>query len=202
MAVVIISATCLAACSPENDNVSMNETTRTRSDLQAAEDDRRGSTPAPIVESRTSVFTPIADAKCRTMESNIEEGGYVRQRCQGPSGYGFEIVESDLRQSMVIIPPGGTKPFDLPLSAVVANGAFNHLGQTLEWRGPSGKELETLTVRVNVSRADTAQPEISNLAIIRLSAPACIVAIVPPGVGQSGKARAIADARLPPCLKQ
>ncbi len=200
VATIPLSAILLAGCNVGNDEPAESLDT-IQGDELAAERSGTGSAIAPVEAVRASLFTPIAKSNCRTVESNIEEGGYVRQRCEGPSGYGFEIVESDLRQSMVLIPPTGGKEVDLPFSTVVAKGAFNNLGPTLEWRGPTGGNFETLTVRVNVAPPEGGKGEISNLVVVRLAPPACIVAIVPPGPSQSDKARAVADATLPPCLQ-
>jgi hypothetical protein len=88
------------------------------------------------------------------------------------------------------------------LSPVASGGGFSSLGPTIDWRGDAGQPPRTMTVRFNVN--EDPDPKVaarSYLVVIRLAAPACPVAAVPPGSGQSDRARAIADATtLPPCI--
>ncbi|HEY0164112.1 MAG TPA: hypothetical protein VGB39_01935 [Sphingomicrobium sp.] len=169
--------------------------------------------PAPVADDRASVrasvpapsqadagrYTSIDPASCRLIEQNVDEGGYSRHACDGPSGYKLEISESDLRQDIVVIAPGGGRT-ELQLSSIVAKGAFNSLGKTAEWRG-SGAKPSALIVRLNVARGpEPTRPDISNLVVARLSRPTCVVAVVPPGPDQNGSARRIADGPMPGCI--
>ena len=129
----------------------------------------------------------------------MEEGGYSRHACTGLAGYRLEISESDLRQDVVIIAPDSRRS-ELELSSIVAEGAFNALGKTAEWRGTPTKP-SALIVRLNVARgAEPTLPDVSNLVIARLALPACVVAVVPPGPDQNGTARRLADGALPGCI--
>ena len=82
----------------------------------------------------------------------------------------------------------------------VAGGAFNSLGPTLEWRGPKGGPPDVLITRVHVVINEEGKSDSGRLAIARLGDSPCIVAVVAPQAGQSDKARAIADGKLPDCL--
>ena len=144
-------------------------------------------------------YTSIDPASCRLIEQNIEEGGYSRHACNGLDGYKLEISESDLRQDVVVIAPGGRRA-ELELSSIVAKGAFNSLGKTAEWRGAAARPT-ALIVRLNVARGpEPTQPDISNLVVARLAPPVCIVAVVPPGPDQNAAARRIADEAPSPCV--
>lgn len=156
---------------------------------------------ASVPSGNVSRFTTNVVGKCRLVEKNEEEGGYYRHHCPGIGDYSYELVESDLRQSLVIIGPDGRRDEVSPGGAT-GSGGFSTLGTTFEWRGPTGAAPRTATVRYNVNEDPEAKvPPRSYLVVIRLSAPACVVGVVPPGPGQNDKARAIADRLpLPACL--
>jgi len=170
----------------------------------AVKADDRALVPASVPGARQAAagqYTSIGPPSCRLIEQNVDEGGYSRHACDGPSGYKLEISESDLRQDVVVIAPGGGRA-ELQLSSIVAKGAFNSLGKTAEWRG-SGPKPSALIVRLNVARGpEPVRPDISNLVVARLTGPACVVAVVPPRAGQNEVARQIADGRLPPCVSE
>lgn len=149
----------------------------------------------------TSRFTTNGLDKCRLIEKNEEEGGYYRHRCPGAGGFNYEHVESDLRQSLVIIAPDGRRGEVSPAQAT-GSGGFSTLGSTFDWRGLSGAPPRTVTVRYNVNEDPEATvPARSYLVVVRLTAPVCPIAVVPPGPGQNDEARAIADRdSLPACI--
>lgn len=157
---------------------------------------------APVpqaAEQETGSYTSVDPAVCRLIEQNVEDGGWSRHACRGVGGYKLEISESDLRQDVVVIAPGGARS-ELDLSSVVAKGAFNRLGKTAEWRGPAARPT-ALIVRLNVARgAEPTQPDISNLVVARLAPLACVVAVVPPGPDQNTAARRVADGASMRCV--
>jgi hypothetical protein len=149
-----------------------------------------------------SQFTSIDPAKCKLLEENIEEGGWSRRLCDGQAGYKLELTDSDLRQDIIVIPAKGQRS-ELGLTDIVANGAFNALGKIAEWRGPDPSSPDALIVRLGVAAdPEGRKPDVSNLIVARLKPSACIVGVVPPGAGQNERARAIADGKLPECLKR
>ena len=199
---ILIAAAISALCGcraepPANNNVS-----------EAA---LQNSTAEPLVENamqerdaanRRSQFTSIDPAKCKLLEENIEEGGWSRRLCDGLAGYKLELTDSDLRQDIVVIPASGQRS-ELGLTEIVANGAFNALGKTAEWRGAAPASPDALIVRLGVAAdPEGRKPDISNLIVARLKPVACIVAVVPPGASQNERAQAIADGQLPACLKR
>ena len=155
---------------------------------------------AKAAQEEAGRYTSIDPARCRLIEQNVEEGGYSLHKCAGLAGYQLETSESDLRQDIVIIAPGGGRS-ELQLSSLVANGAFNSLGKTAEWRGVDPAKPQALIVRLNVvAGPEPTRPDISNLVVARLAAPACVVAVLPPGPEQNAKARQVADGDLPGCI--
>lgn len=139
--------------------------------------------------------------QCRLIEKNEEEGGYYRHHCPGVGGFSYELVESDLRQSLVIIAPGGRRD-DVSLTSATGSGGFSTIGETFDWRGLAGAPPRSLTVRFRVNEDPEAiVPARSYLVVIGLAAPACPIGVVPPGPGQNDTARAIADRDpLPACV--
>lgn len=146
---------------------------------------------------RSSVYSPIDDKACRTIEEDKETGDWVGL-CPGVAGRTLEWSISDLRDDVTII-EGSTRT-QLNIPGLVANGAFASLGSKAEWRGPAGGKPDVFIVRVHVANPDGVS-DAGRLAIARLGPAPCLVAIVPPGKDQSDRARAIADGKLPACLK-
>ena len=169
---------------------------------QASEADAPAANATASETGKRSQFTSIEPATCQLLEENREEGGWWRRLCKGPRGYDLELSESDLRQDIVVVPAKGQRD-ELGLSTIVANGAFNSLGKTAEWRGVDPANPDVLIVRLDVARDPEARrPDISHLVLARLKPTACIVAVVQPGPGQNDRAREIADGALPECLKR
>ena len=144
-------------------------------------------------------YTSLKPADCKLLEQNVDEGGYSRHLCRGIAGYAIETSESDLRQGLTVIAPGGRRT-EIDLSARVANGAFNALGPTAEWRGKNREAPSALIVRLNVTKPEQA-PDTSNLVVVRLGDPTCISSVVPPGPRQNEMARRQAEAEPPACLR-
>ena len=145
---------------------------------------------------RASIFTKLDDSHCGP-ENVIEETGDWDRRCKGAGGQEFEWASGDLREELLLI--RGDKGVNLDIPIKVAGGAFDALGTTLEWRGPKGGAPDVLITRVHVANLE-GKSDSGRLAIVRLGDSPCIVAVVPPVAGQSDRARAIADGKLPDCL--
>lgn len=145
-------------------------------------------------------FTSLKPEDCQLIERNLEEAGYARHRCTGIAGYALETSESDLRHDILVIGPD-RKRTELGLSAKVAKGAFNTLGERAEWRGANATSPSSLIVRLGVAAgADPSQPDISNLVVVRLGLSPCIVAVIPPGPNQNEAAQDVADAPPAACI--
>lgn len=149
-----------------------------------------------IAPGRVSQFTTLDEKACKTSFSDAETGDWAG-RCPGAGGYQLEWSVGDLRDDLEII--RGTTRTRLDIPGIVADGAFDSIGRTLEWRGPGGQAPDVLVARVHVARPDGSSDS-GRLTVVRLGERPCIVAVVPPGAGQSDKARALADGKLPDCL--
>ena len=154
----------------------------------------------PETVRRESVFTDLVIEKCRIVEENKEEGPYWLRRCPGHAGWELEWSDSDLRQGLDLIAPDGRNT-DLRLSDLVAKGAFNSLGQKIEWRGHNPDRPEVLIVRMAVANGvEPRLSDISRLAVVRLTETPCLVAVVEPGSRQNERAREIADGSASKCI--
>lgn len=140
-----------------------------------------------------SRYTRLTD--CTLIRSAPEEGGFFEHECPGEGGYRLRHVESDLRENLVVLGPGGGE-HSLALPAL-ASGAFSSTGDTVEWRGESGAEgfvPAALIVRQSaVEDPDPKVPEVSYLVIARLVPSPCVIARVPPSADQNARAREVAD---------
>ncbi len=107
------------------------------------------------------------------------------------------IADSDSRQSMTLVDPGGS-PHDMS-TARIGGGGFSSFGTSVEWRGDqvSGGgdrfDPDSLIVRYEVAERPHPAPETSYLLVAKLAPTPCIVARVPPGSGQNDSARSAAD---------
>lgn len=198
----LLTASLLAACGPGGQIESGDSERADQPVSMAASENEATSPPAGNAPSdNRSRFTSIEDSRCRLLEENVEEGGYWRRLCPGHAGYTLERSESDLRQDLVVISPDGSRT-QLRLSSIVARGAFNSLGDTVEWRGRDPADPEAMIVRMDVAHgSEPEKPDISNLVVVRLTGPVCPVAIVPPAPGQNESARTIADGVAVSCLE-
>lgn len=152
--------------------------------------------PAEAAPGPVSRYTHIDN--CRTIERNEDEGGWSVQRCPGLAGYRLRRTEGDLRENLIVELPGGGEA-NLKLGEVTGKGGFSTLGATVEWRGRgAGRAFrpEALIVRFSVVE-DAERPErpTSYLLAVRLAGRrSCVIAVVPPGPVQNGRARRQADA--------
>lgn len=202
--ILLSGALLMAGCSQSKDEVVNAEAPNAAMPADAAIEAGATDNPAASLKSEVSgnisQFTTNDLKACRIVEKNEGEGGYFRYRCPGARGYNYELVESDLRQSLVILAPGGRRD-NVELSAFVGGGGFSTIGKTFEWRGPAGRPPRTLTVRYNVNeKPDPKAPPTSYLIVIDLAAAACAMRAIGPGPQQSEQARAFADLpKLPEC---
>ena len=185
---LILLASCGKPAESANKDVQAAEQ---RADSEAVPAEVRGN------PGRVSAFTQLDDKACGK-ENVIEETGDWDRRCAGAGGYALQWGSGDLREDLEVIKDG--KSIDLEIPSKVSGGAFDSLGKTIEWRGPAGGEPEVLVVRVHVVVDVEGKSDSGRLAVIRLGEQPCIVAVVAPQAGQSDKARAIADGKLPDCL--
>lgn len=194
----LIAALMIAGCHAERGAERANEVDSNIQTANAASEMPK--LPRVEIPVRTSEFTRLDPAVCRTVEENRDEGPYWRRRCPGAGGFSVDWTDSDLRQALEIISAGGERT-NLRLSELVAKGVFNHLGPRIEWRGVIESTPDMLVVRLFVANgAEPTKPDRSLLAVARLQPKPCIIAIVEPSPQQSDQARRIADSDPTPCL--
>lgn len=152
---------------------------------------------ASAAAARVSTYTALKD--CEVVDSNPDEDWSV-SRCSGPGGWGLQIDYGDARDDAQLLPKGkAAQPLNL---SALTRGAFNGLGDAVEWRGASADKPSALILRNNVSE-DSEHTEIQTgvLLVVDL-AQGCVVAQVRPQAGQNEAARAVADGPRQPCLKK
>lgn len=196
----LLALMLIAGCAPDGTE-NRQSPDNTPANASALAETIQPAAPAPVAAAvERSRYSSIEPSSCKLIEQNLEEGGYYRHRCPGLAGFALETSESDLRQDIVVIAPGGRRT-QIELSSLVAKGAFNALGKSAEWRGDDPAKPRALIVRLAVAASpESDRPDISNLVVVRLAAPACVVGVVPPGPRQNEKARLIADGELGRCL--
>src|SRR5512146_34370 len=79
-----------------------------------------------------SIYTSVAEKKCRTLKSSPAEAGDYLGRCAGVAGYALLLSEGDLRQNLTVVTPRN-KEYSLELWSIISSG-FSSVGSTVEWR--------------------------------------------------------------------
>lgn len=121
---------------------------------------------APAVAENASAYTKIELAACREIppapDDPLESGAWW---CEGHGGIPIYVSEGDLR---FFVSYGDTAPDELAAKTTLP--AFNHIGETIEWRlGPDGRPFATI-LRFFTSSGDGA-PDGQVLVITRLGGP-------------------------------
>lgn len=146
-----------------------------------------------------SVYTDLAPALCKTVETEEETGGSV-QKCPGVGGYELLVEDDDARQSVTVVGPDGKK-HPLNYWQVITSG-FSSLGERAEWRvEKKGGRVSpyALIVRVNASEnPEKPDQKTSYLAVAKITGGGVCVT---DKVKTNEEARRAADASAgKPCL--
>ena len=182
----------LAACSSEApDAPDPAETATAANEVAAAQPPEVSPDGSGEADGRAWRYTSLAD--CEVVREEREEMPFVETLCPGPAGWAVRVTDSDARQNLIVVPPGGREA-SLDLSRI-GGGGFSSVGPTAEWRGRSGAEFtpDSLIVRYSVAEAPHPEPETSYLLAVDLTPRPCVVARVAPGPAQNAIARARAD---------
>ena len=75
-----------------------------------------------------SVYTGLTTKDCKASTEPVEEG-YIGI-CPGIAGYTLELIEGDLRQTLIVVAPN-KKKYELALWSTVSSG-FSSLGAKAE----------------------------------------------------------------------
>ena len=151
----------------------------------------------PQTKKTVSAYTDLASEKCRTIESNADEGGSYRGECKGVGGYKLEVLEGDLRQTINVIAPN-RKKYELELWNKVSSG-FSAVGNKAEWRVVrSGKTVTpaALIFRFNASdNPENSAQNTSYLVVVKITNQAiCVTDVIKPSSNANEIARKMADA--------
>lgn len=144
----------------------------------------------------TSVYTSLEGNNCKTLESQVDEGGWYKGRCQGLAGYDLLLMEGDIRQTITVVDPK-KKEHPLELWSTVSSG-FSSVGGKAEWRvqKQGNKSIPiALIVRFNASE-DPEKPEknTSYLVVSKITKnQICVTDIVKPQANANEVARKLAD---------
>jgi hypothetical protein len=152
------------------------------------------------VPAADSVYTDIAPARCKTIETQ-EEGTVSVQKCAGVAGYELLVEDNDMRQSVTVVSPEG-KQHPLNYWQVITT-AFSSVGEKAEWRveRKGGKVRPyALIVRVNASEnPEKPEQKTSYLAVAKITAgEVCVTDKVKTNEAARQAADASADK---PCLQ-
>jgi hypothetical protein len=148
----------------------------------------------------TSVYTPLDDKKCKTLDLTDDEGGSYKGECKGAGGYKLQVIEGDLRQTVTIVDPKGKEH---PLQFWNLTGAFSAVGENAEWR-MKGKKPIALIVRLNVSdNVEDASKTKGYLVVAKITpSETCVTHFLAPTRSHNFEARKAADGSATrPCLK-
>ncbi|MBK6848710.1 MAG: hypothetical protein IPG96_14660 [Proteobacteria bacterium] len=137
-----------------------------------------------------SVYTDVAEAKCRTVE---ESEGYLNQLCPGVGGYALRLIDGD--QLQVFVVRADKREYQLSYE-----GGFGQRGAAkAEWRVRQvGTTKQPLALIFRVKAADLATPyphkTISQLVVAKITADrSCTTNLILPGPRQNERARQAAD---------
>jgi hypothetical protein len=139
----------------------------------------------------TSKYTDLIDTKCKSLESDPDDGELYSGECPGIAGYKLNLIEGDLRQTINVMDPKAEKH---QLRFWEFFGGFSSVGSKAEWR-MKGKTPFALIVRLNVSEDPEDSTKITSYLIVAKITQdfACITDIIKPSRMQNVEARKAAD---------
>lgn len=116
------------------------------------------------------VYQRLSEAGCATVST--DELG-ATQLCTGPDGTPFLVSEGDLRISVTFggVDAGSKPPFQ-------SFGAFNTIGETIEWRVEGGTAVAAILRWLIESPATAAEGQVLVVSKVGSNAPGCVVAYV------------------------
>ena len=159
-----------------------------------------------MVQTNSSVYTPLAEKQCKTIKSPDPQTGDYEGRCRGVAGYTLIVTEGDLRQNVTVVTPKGAK-HSLELWDVISGG-FSSVGPKAEWRmaKQNGKLTPVaLIIRYNANDdPESPNKQSSYLAVTKITdTEICVTDKILPGAKANEEARTAADAAVnKPCLKR
>lgn len=143
-----------------------------------------------------SIYTELSDTKCKTLESNPDEGGSYVGECAGVGGYKLQVLEGDLRQTVNIVQSASGNKWELDFWSIKIG--FSAVGEKAEWRViKNGKTVKpiALIIRYNLSENPEDSAKITSYLLVTKidGETACVTDVVKPSKDQNAKARQLAD---------
>lgn len=138
-----------------------------------------------------SIYTSTSERACKEKKSQPDEGSDYIGICPGVGGYKLELIEGDLRQTLIVITPAKRRH---PLDFTHFYAAFSAIGEKVEWRLKRGVPV-ALIARYNVADPEDSEKRTSYLMVVKITkSSSCVTDVVPPGAKQNEMARKLADA--------
>ena len=150
-----------------------------------------------------TVYTDLTEDRCSDVEEDEAEEWSV-QTCSGIGEFSLRVSEGDLRQTIDVVFPDGSK-HELEMWTIVSSG-FSTVGDKAEWRinKMDGKSVPVaLIVRYNVnSDPEDTEKITSYLTVSKITEDdACITDVIKPIRNANERARELAEtAATRPCL--
>ena len=183
----------LAACSPGSDSDSTDAPADDTGASQTASPaaPATGSDETSIGEQTraekgyTSSYTKLDLDKCRVLDKSTGEGSWIEFRCEGLQDIPLFVSEGDGRFDV----DAGIKNGDF-----ATIGAFNELGDTIEWRLRDGKPFAVIFRYSDVTMGSGDRSVLAVETIGRDGVPGCRVAQIDGSTSRANRrAREIAD---------
>jgi hypothetical protein len=149
-------------------------------------------------QANQSIYTDLGQKACKMIMVDPGPGESSTQQCPGVASYKLLIHEGDLRQSITVVKPDGSK-HDLDFWSKVGSGGFSYVGPRAEWRVKrvKGKIIPVaLIVRLEVSEGGSDNPDkkTSYLTVSKITpAKICLTDSVRPSPNMNVEARRLAD---------
>ena len=138
-----------------------------------------------------SVYTSTSDKICKQQKVADDYGGDYVGICPGVGGYKLELIEGDLRQTLIVITPA-KKRHDLDFTHFYSS--FSAIDRKVEWRVKRGVPV-ALIARYNVADPENSERRTSYLMVVKITKSlSCVTDVVLPGSKQNEMARKLADA--------
>ena len=179
----------LAACSPGSDSDSADapadDTSASQTPSPSATDETSVDQQTPPEKGYTSSYTKLDLDKCRVLDKSTGEGSWIEFRCEGLQDIPLFVSEGDGRFDV----DAGIKNGDF-----ATIGAFNEIGDTIEWRLRDGKPFAVIFRYRDVSMGSGDRSVLAVETIGRDGVPGCRVAQIDGSSSNANRrAREIAD---------
>lgn len=146
-----------------------------------------------------SIYTTTSEKVCKEKKVADDYGGDYVGICPGVGGYKLELIEGDLRQTLIVITPAKRR-HDLNFTHFY--GSFSAIDRKIEWRVKRGVPV-ALIARYNVADVENSEKRNSYLMVAKITkSSSCVTDVVLPSKTQNAQARRLADAAATkPCKK-